>query len=188
MAVALSLGGIAHAQTAQTSFTSIPGPLSGCPAPAPGIDILCDVTGVGWEESIQGAAYVPFNQPGPAGAPGPAGPAGAAGATGPQGPAGADGAAGPAGPVGPAGANGAAATVAVGTVTTIAPGTKATVTNSGSSTAAVFNFAIPQGWVGNQGPKGATGPQGPQGPPGSFTSITCTSGFATDTATGCTQQ
>lgn len=79
----------------QTSFTSNPGPLSGCPAPTAGQDILCDVSGVGWEQSIQGAAYVPFNQPGPAG---PVGPTGLTGATGP---AGADGAPGPQGPPGP---------------------------------------------------------------------------------------
>lgn len=61
------------------------------------------------------------------------------------------GAAGPAGPPGPAGA---AATIAVGTTNTGAPGTNASVTNSGSSSAAVFNFTIPRGDVGPQGPPG----------------------------------
>ena len=43
-----------------------------------------------------------------------------------------------------AGAAGAAATVEVGTVTTGAAGTSASVTNSGTATAAVLNFTIPQ--------------------------------------------
>jgi hypothetical protein len=62
---------------------------------------------------------------------------------------------------GPSGANGsagAAATIAVGSVTTGAAGSSASVTNAGSSSAAVFNFTIPAG---------ATGPQGPAGPAGS---------------------
>jgi hypothetical protein len=50
------------------------------------------------------------------------------------------------------GTNGAAATIAVGTVTTGAAGSSATVTNAGTSSAAVFNFSIPAG---------ATGPTGP---------------------------
>lgn len=40
---------------------------------------------------------------------------------------------------------GTAATVAVGTVTTLPAGSSATVTNSGTSSAAVFNFGIPKG-------------------------------------------
>ena len=106
---ALSLGYIvATAQTAsQTSFVSVPGPLSSCPTPAAGKDILCDVSGVGWEQSINGAAYTAFNQPGPTGPTGPigpvgpAGPQGVAGTAGPAGPAGATGATGPQGPPGP---------------------------------------------------------------------------------------
>ena len=43
-------------------------------------------------------------------------------------------------------------TFAVGTTTTGAPGSSASVTNSGSSTAAVFNFAIPRGDTGAVGP------------------------------------
>ena len=43
------------------------------------------------------------------------------------------------------GAKGDAATVRIGTVTTGAPGTNATVTNSGTTTDAVFNFTIPRG-------------------------------------------
>lgn len=58
------------------------------------------------------------------------------------------------GPTGPAG------TVTVGTTTTGAAGTNAAVTNSGTATAAILDFVIPQG------ADGAPGPQGPQGLPG----------------------
>lgn len=75
----------------------------------------------------------------------PAGATGATGATGPQ---------------------GAAATIAVGTVTTGAPGSAVVVTNSGTPGAAVFDFTIPAGATGAAGEAGATGPQGPQGPAG----------------------
>ena len=57
-------------------------------------------------------------------------------------------------------------TINVGTVTTLASGTPATVTNSGTTTAGVFDFGIP---AGPQGPQGETGPQGPAGPAGSGT-------------------
>jgi hypothetical protein len=56
--------------------------------------------------------------------------------------------AGTPGPTGPAGANGTAATIAVGTTTTGAAGSSATVTNAGTSSAAVFNFTIPRGDTG----------------------------------------
>ena len=61
------------------------------------------------------------------------------------------------GPSGAAGSNGQAATIAVGTVTTGAAGSSASVTNVGTSSAAIFNFTIPAGAT------GATGPQGPAG-------------------------
>ena len=70
---------------------------------------------------------------------------------------------------------GPSATVAVGTTTTGAAGSNASVTNTGSTTAAVLNFTIPAGAAGAQGPAGAdgndgatgaTGPQGPAGPAG----------------------
>ena len=79
------------------------------------------------------------------------------------------------GPQGPAGPAGAAATVTVGDVTTLEAGEDATVTNAGTTSAAVFNFGIPkgpkgdkgdQGEQGPQGEKGDTGAQGPQGPAG----------------------
>lgn len=49
------------------------------------------------------------------------------------------------------GTPGAAATIAIGTVSTLAAGSAATVTNSGSSSAAVFNIGIPQGAAGVNG-------------------------------------
>lgn len=51
----------------------------------------------------------------------------------------------------------AAATITVGSTTTGNPGTSATVTNSGTSSAVVLNFTIPKGDT------GATGPTGPAG-------------------------
>ena len=113
-------------------------------------------------EGIQG----PQGPAGPQGPQGEQGPAGAAGATGPQGeqgepgPAGPQGETGPAGPAGsqgPAGADGVdgqAATITVGTVTTGAPGSNASVTNSGTEQAAVLDFVIPQGAKGDPGSGG----------------------------------
>jgi hypothetical protein len=71
--------------------------------------------------------------------------------TGAAGPPGAPGAQGDPGPAG------TAATLTVGTTTTGAPGSSALVTQSGTSSARIFDFTIPQG---------IQGPQGPQGPPG----------------------
>ena len=76
---------------------------------------------------------------------------------GPQGETGATGAAGA------DGNDGAAATIAVGTVTTGAAGSSATVTNSGSSSAATFNFAIPKGDKGDTGDQGIQGVAGNDG-------------------------
>src|SRR5699024_4722545 len=70
------------------------------------------------------------------------------------------------GPEGPAGPQGLAATMQVGSVTTGEEGTQASVTNSGTSTAAVLDFVIPRGNTGPQGPAGPQGPEGPQGPAG----------------------
>lgn len=53
------------------------------------------------------------------------------------------------------GVPGTAATIAAGTTTTLAPGSSATVTNSGTSSAAVFNFGIPEGATGATGAPGA---------------------------------
>lgn len=92
------------------------------------------------------------------------------------------------------GRDGAAASVAVGTTTTGAAGTNASVTNSGTSSAAVLNFTIPRGAKGDKGDKGdtgatgATGPQGPQGetgatgPQGPAGSAGTAAGFGTPSA------
>jgi hypothetical protein len=61
---------------------------------------------------------------------------------------------GSAGPTGPAGA---AATVSLGTVATGAAGSPAAVTNSGTASAAVLNFTIPQGAAGTNGSGGGSG-------------------------------
>jgi lysophospholipase L1-like esterase len=48
-----------------------------------------------------------------------------------------------------AGAPGTAATISIGAVTTVSPSSPASVTNSGTATVAVLNFAIPQGLPGS---------------------------------------
>lgn len=62
--------------------------------------------------------------------------------------------------ISPTGSTGSA-TVTVGTTTTGAPGTPASVTNSGTATNAILNFTIPQGITGPTGSTGSTGPTGP---------------------------
>ena len=64
---------------------------------------------------------------------------------------------------GSSGEAGTAATIEVGTVTTGEAGSSASITNSGTTSAAVFDFVIPRG---DKGEKGDTGPQGPQGEKG----------------------
>jgi hypothetical protein len=61
-----------------------------------------------------------------------------------------------AGGAGPTGAAGTSASIVVGGVTTLAAGSSATVTNSGTSQAAVLNFGIPQGAAGAAGSSGST--------------------------------
>lgn len=58
---------------------------------------------------------------------------------------------------GPKGDPGTAATITLGTVSTGAPGTPVQITNTGSNSAAVFNFRIPRGADGESGsvPSGA---------------------------------
>jgi hypothetical protein len=85
-------------------------------------------------------------------------PAGSTGATGSSGSG--------SGATGATGASGTAATVDVGTTTTGAPGSSASVTNSGSTSAAVFNFTIPRGDVGATGASGSVGATGASGSPG----------------------
>ena len=64
---------------------------------------------------------------------------------------------------GSSGEAGTAATIEVGTVITGEAGSSAAVTNSGTTSAAVFDFVIPRG---DKGEKGDAGPQGPQGEKG----------------------
>ena len=75
------------------------------------------------------------------------------------------------------GPTGPSSTATIGTVTTLAAGASATVTNSGTSTAAIYNFGIPQGVTGPTGPTGSTGPTGPSitgptGPTGAASTVT----------------
>ena len=111
----------------------------------------------------------PQGEQGPQGIQGPTGATGATGATGPTGPQGKQGEkgepgeqgpqgiegpqgnTGPQGPAGTPGADGKAATVKVGTVTTLEAGSNATVTNVGTETNAILNFGIPQGTPGEGG-------------------------------------
>ena len=58
---------------------------------------------------------------------------------------------------GDTGNTGSAATVAVGSVSTGSAGSSASVTNTGTSAAAVLDFAIPRGDTGSKGDKGDTG-------------------------------
>jgi hypothetical protein len=55
------------------------------------------------------------------------------------------------------GDNGLSATIQVGSVTTGSPGSSAAVSNTGTTSAAVFNFTIPRGDAGPAGPAGPAG-------------------------------
>ena len=94
---------------------------------------------------------------GDTGPPGPQGIQGVEGPIGPQGPTGEQGVQGPQGVKGDKGDPGIdglpgnAATISVGTTTTGPPGSSATVTNSGTSSAAVLDFTIPRGDTGSGG-------------------------------------
>lgn len=85
---------------------------------------------------------------------GPKGDTGNTGPRGEQGPKGDTGLQGPRGEQGAIGAAGTAATIKVGTVTTGAAGTAAKVVNSGTTSAAVLDFTIPQGAKGDKGEQG----------------------------------
>ena len=60
----------------------------------------------------------------------------------------------------PQGNDGDAATIAVGSTNTLPAGSNASVTNSGTSSAAVLNFSIPRGDTGAPGQNGADGADG----------------------------
>jgi len=61
---------------------------------------------------------------------------------------------------GGSGSPGTAATITVGSTTTGAAGSEASVSNSGTSSAAILDFVVPQGATGATGPAGPTGPAG----------------------------
>lgn len=82
---------------------------------------------------------------------GPKGDTGDRGPQGLQGPKGDKGDTGPQGIQGETGAAGTAATIKIGTVTTGTAGTSAKVVNSGTTSAAVLDFTIPQGLKGDKG-------------------------------------
>ena len=83
------------------------------------------------------------------------------------------------------GQDGAAATISVGSTTTGAAGTSASVTNSGTSSAAVLDFVIPQGVKGDTGATGADGfsPTATVTKSGDTATITITDKNGTTTAT-----
>ena len=118
---------------------------------------------------MQGPVGIPI---GPTGATGTAGATGATGATGVTGVTGVTGATGPQGATGATGP----ATLSVGSTTTLAPGTSASVTNSGTASAAIFNFGIPQGPTGASGTNGTNGTNGATGATGA-TGVQGPSGF-----------
>lgn len=132
---------------------------------------ITDAVGTNTIDVLDGAT-------GPQGPQGETGATGATGAQGPQGEQGIQGIQGPQGPQGiqgeqgPAGQDGMG-TVTVGTTTTGAAGTQASVVNSGTAQNAILDFTIPQGAQGIQGI------QGPQGLDGVSPTIT-----VTQTATG----
>jgi hypothetical protein len=75
---------------------------------------------------------------------------------------------GNAGDAGAAGQAGAAATIAIGTVTTGAAGSTASVTNSGTSSAAILDITIPRGDAGATGAAGTTSWNGITDKPATF--------------------
>ena len=160
----------------EKEYIPLPGP-PGPPGPQGDPSTIPGPPGVKGDKGDPGAA----GQDGAPGAdstvPGPQGPQGRDGQQGPPGPAGAastvPGPQGPAGPEGPAGAasttpgpagpkgdkgdpgddgaDGKAATIQVGTTTTMPPGNPAKVINRGSILNAVFDFEIPTGADGSAG-------------------------------------
>lgn len=133
------------------------------PAGATGATGPIGVTGATGSTGATGATGPGVGDTGPTGPIGPAGPVGATGftgatgatgitgAVGATGPTGITGATGATGPTGPTGPTGAAATITIGTVTTGDPTTPASVTNIGTSGAAVLDFTIPRGATGAGG-------------------------------------
>lgn len=104
------------------------------------------------EALAQAKASGEFDGPqGPAGPAGEQGPQGETGSQGPAGPAGADGAQGPAGADGAPGATGATPNIQIGTVETLAAGSPATASMTGTAENPLLNLGIPQGAPGSGG-------------------------------------
>ena len=160
----------------QKEYIPVPGPPGppgpqGDPSTIPGPPGVKGDKGDPGAPGQDGAPGADSTVPGPQGPQGrdgqqgPPGPAGAASTVpGPQGPAGPEGpkgdpstVAGPQGPKGDPGdpgdpgADGKAATIQVGTTTTLPPGNDAKVTNRGSLLNAIFDFEIPTGADGSGG-------------------------------------
>lgn len=95
-----------------------------------------------------------FNFGIPTGPQGEKGEKGEPGERGPQGEQGEQGPQGNTGPQGSSGTPGKAATIQIGSVTTLAAGSQATVTNVGTENEAIFNFGIPKGEPGSGGGTG----------------------------------
>jgi hypothetical protein len=106
------------------------------------------------------------------------------GAKGEKGDKGETGDVGEKGEIGPQGETGTAATISVGSVTTLDAGSEATVTNSGTSSEAVFDFGIPTGATGAKGDKGDVGDKGDKGDAGPAATVTV--GTITELAAGST--
>jgi len=85
------------------------------------------------------------------------------------------------------GTAGTAATIAAGTTTTGAAGSSATVTNSGTSSAAVFDFTIPRGATGDTGPSGVIAVNAPLTNAGTSTSANLSVSAASTSAAGVVQ-
>lgn len=103
------------------------------------IEITLDTVNV---SNVNDVLTGPQGPAGPQGPQGPVGPQGPAGPAGEQGPTGLTGPQGPQGETGPAGTT---PTIQIGNVSTVPADSSASVTNSGTSTAVVLNFEIPQG-------------------------------------------
>ena len=104
-------------------------------------------------------SWSPIAYSGTNGSTGATGPQGIQGEAGPQGNTGltgATGAQGPQGIPGSTGATGTAATITLGSVSTGAAGSSVIITNSGTPSAATFNFTIPRGDTGATGPTGSS--------------------------------
>jgi len=147
-----------------------------------------DVTNSGTVNDAIFDFIIPKGDTGAIGSQGPQGITGADSTVpGPIGPIGLDGPIGPEGPDGPIGPIGVAATATVGSTITGTPGSAANVANSGTTSAAIFDFTIPRGDVGAQGiqgpigpdgadstvpgPQGEIGPDGPTGPDGADSTV-----------------